>query len=256
MLIILSPAKIQNFEPQNFITEFTQPEFIKDAEYLVKTIRQLSASELSKLLEINAKLAHQNSDRYFNWHRPFTPANSKQAVLVFNGEVFHGLDAKSFSKDDFMYLQSHVRILSGLYGILRPLDLIQPYRIEISTKLQTAKGGDVYTFWGNKLTQSVKKAQLASGEPNIILNLSSNEYFKSINKKLVKANVIDFEFLEIKEEEYKPIVMYTKKARGLMTRYVIENRIENVEDLKGFNAEGYWYSHQLSTETKFVFVRG
>jgi len=256
MLIILSPAKIQNFEPQNFTTECTQPEFIKDAECLVKSIRQLSASELAKLLEVNTKLAHQNSDRYFNWHRPFTPANSKQAVLVFNGEVFHGLDAKSLTNDDFIYLQSHVRILSGLYGILRPLDLIQPYRLEISTKLKTAKGIDIYAFWGNKLTQSIQKALAASGKPSVILNLSSNEYFKSINRKQIKANVIDFEFLENKDEKYKPIVMYTKKARGLMTRYVIENRIENVEDLKGFNAEGYWFSHQLSTETKFVFVRG
>lgn len=255
MLIVLSPAKIQNFSPQQLPKDFTQPEFLKETEILVNEMRQLSAFELSKLLGINSNLSQLNADRYFNWHRPFTPKNAKQAVMVFNGEVFHGLDAGSFSEDDFVYLQSHLRILSGLYGILRPLDLIQPYRLEISTKLQTSKGKNLYSFWGDQIIDSVNKAVKASGKPKIVLNLASGEYFNSIDRKLLKAEVVDFEFLEIKGDEYKSNVMYTKKARGLMARYILENRIEEVEDLKGFSAEDYWFSEKLSSEMKFVFTR-
>jgi cytoplasmic iron level regulating protein YaaA (DUF328/UPF0246 family) len=218
-------------------------------------MRQFSALDLSKLLGINSNLSQLNADRYFNWHRPFTPENAKQAVLVFNGEVYHGLDAGSFSEDDFVYLQSHLRILSGLYGVLRPFDLIQPYRLEISTKLQTSKGKNLYAFWGEQLTRSVNKAVKASGNPQVVLNLASGEYFNSIDRKKLKADVIDFEFLEIKDEEYKSVVMYTKKARGLMARFIIDNRIDNPEDLKGFGAEDYWFSEKLSTNEKFVFTR-
>jgi cytoplasmic iron level regulating protein YaaA (DUF328/UPF0246 family) len=256
MLILLSPAKIQNFAPQQLTNTFTQPTFLKEAEKLVHEIRQLSAYELSKLLSINANLGQLNADRYFNWKKPFTPNNAKQAVLAFNGEVFHGLDAKSFSNDDFDYAQSHLCILSGLYGALRPLDLIQPYRLEISTKLQVDTAKDMYTFWGDKLTTWLNKAVNASGKPKTVLNLASGEYFKAINRSTLKAEVIDFEFLENKDDVYKPIVMYTKKARGLMARYVIDNRIEDTEDLRGFSSEGYWYSEKLSGENKMVFTRG
>jgi cytoplasmic iron level regulating protein YaaA (DUF328/UPF0246 family) len=256
MLIILSPAKIQNFRPQKFINDYTLPEFMKEAESIVNEIRQLSAYELSKLLCINANLAQLNADRYFNWQQPFTIENAKQAVLTFNGEVFHGLDAKSFSADDFSYLQSHLRIFSGLYGILRPLDLIQPYRLEISTKLQIETAKNLYTFWGEQITQSINKALIESGKPKVLLNLASDEYFKSINRKTIKMRIIDFVFLECKNEVYKPIVIYTKKARGLMARYIIENRIENIDDLKGFASDEYWYSPQLSTIDKLVFTRG
>jgi len=255
MLIVLSPAKIQNFSSQQLLKDFTQPEFLNEAETLVNEMRQLSAFDLSKLLGINSNLSQLNADRYFNWHRPFTLENSKQAVMVFNGEVFHGLDAGSLSEDDFVYLQSHLRILSGLYGILRPLDLIQPYRLEISTKLPTSKGKNLYAFWGEQLTNSVNKAVKASGKPKVILNLASGEYFNSIDRKLLNADVIDFEFLEIKDEEYKSIVMYTKKARGLMARYIVDNRIEEVEELIGFSAEDYWFSEKLSSKLKFVFTR-
>jgi len=256
MLILLSPAKIQNFKPEQLVREHSQPEFMKEAESLVHEIRQLSAYDLSKLLSINTSLAQQNADRYFNWHLPFTKENAKQAVLVFNGEVFHGLDARSFSTEDFTYLQSHLRILSGLYGILRPWDLIQPYRLEISTKIQIKNTKDIYSFWGDKITQSLNKAFVKSGESRVLINLTSGEYFKSINRKLLQAEIIDFEFLENKNDEYRPIVVYIKKARGMMAKYLIENRINNIEDLKGFSAEGYWFSERLSTESKFVFTRG
>ena len=225
MIILLSPAKIQNFNSQQVLQEFTQPEFIKEADKLVKVIRQLSAYDLSKLLNINVNLAHLNADRYFNWKLPFTPENAKQAILVFNGEVFHGLDAKTFTLEEFEYSQSHLRILSGLYGVLRPLDLIQPYRLEISTKLSLVNEKDLYNFWTDKVTKSIKKTLEISGKPQVILNLASNEYFKSINTNKLKFKIINFEFLQNKEDDYKSIVIYTKKARGLMARYIIENQI-------------------------------
>ena len=256
MLLLLSPAKIQNFTPQQYVQEFTIPEFLDSAGILVHKIKQLSRTELADLLSINSNLAQLNADRHFNWQVPFTPQNAKQTIFVFNGEVFHGLDAKTFSPEEFCYMQSHLRILSGLYGVLRPLDLIQPYRLDVSTRLKTEKGNNLYAFWKDHITPSLNNAILASGDPKVLLNLASGEYFKSINRKQLQAEVIDFEFLENKNDQYVPIVMYIKKARGMIARYVIEHRIENVEDLKGFNADGYWFNSRLSTEKKLVFTRG
>ena len=256
MLLLLSPAKIQNFTPQNYVKDYTLPEFLEEAEMLVHKIKQLSRTELAELLDINSNLAKLNADRHFNWQVPFTTSNAKQTVFVFNGEVFHGLDAKSLSPEDIDYLQSHLRILSGLYGSLRPLDLIQPYRLDVSTNLKTDKGNNLYAFWKNRITQTLNESLVASGGPQVLLNLASGEYIKSINRSKLKAEIIDFDFLENKNDTYKPIVVYIKKARGMMVRYVIQNRIENVEDLKGFNADGYWYNSRLSSEKKLVFTRG
>ena len=255
MLLLLSPAKIQNFAPQHFTKDYSMPEFLYEAEILVNKMNQLSRTELAQMLNINSNLAKLNADRHFNWKLPFNPKNAKQTVFVYNGEVFHGLDAVSFSQTDFAYLQSHLRILSGLYGVLRPLDLIQPYRLEVSTKLKTDAGNNLYAFWKNHITTSLNKAVVASSGSKVLLNLASGEYFKSINRRQLDAEVIDFEFLENKNDNYTPVVMYIKKARGMMVRYVIQNRIENVEDLKGFSDEGYWFSPQMSTENKLVFVR-
>jgi len=255
MLLLLSPAKIQNFKPQNKIPVYTQPEFLEEAESLIEQIRSISVIHLSRLLDVNLKLAQLNAERHSIWHRPFTPENARQAVLFYNGEVFRGLDAKTLSLEDIDYLQSHLRILSGLYGILRPLDLVQPYRLEISSKLITDQGKDLYAFWGDRITQAIRQALSESGEPNILLNLASAEYFKCVNTTLLNARVIDFEFLDSKNGEYKPIIIYIKKARGMMVRYIVQNRIEDVEELKGFDCEGYWYSPQLSTDQKMVFIR-
>ena len=256
MLLLLSPAKIQNFTPQSIVKEYTMPEFLAEAEILMNQVQNLSRSDLAELLDINSSLAKLNDDRHFNWQLPFTPDNSKQTVFVYNGEVFHGLDANSLSETEITYLQSHLRILSGLYGVLRPLDLIQPYRLDISTKLIGIKGNNLYTFWRDKITNSLNEAIRVSGGQQVMLNLASNEYIKSINRKLLKADIVDFDFLENKNDKYTPIVMYIKKARGMMVRYVIQNRIENLEDLKGFNADGYWYNSRLATEKKLVFTRG
>lgn len=256
MIVILSPAKIQNFKEQTTINKFTMPEFMTEAESLVKLMRELSPTDLSRLLYINTNLTQLNFDRFFNWHKPFSLKNAKQAILTFDGEVFRGLNAKTFSTEDFEYAQNHLRILSGLYGSLRPLDLIQPYRLEVSSKLQNPYGKDLYIFWKETVTTSILKVLKKSGKPQFILNLASSEYFKTLDLKDKKTRVLNVEFYEYKNDKYTQIVIYTKRARGLMARYVIENRIENEEDLKGFNTEGYWYSPQMSSLNKLVFTRG
>lgn len=256
MLILLSPAKIQNIKPMAITELNSQPEFLNEARQLIRLIKKLSAGELAGLLNINHSLTQLNLDRYFNWHLPFTIQNAKQAVLTFDGEVFRGLDAKSFTGSDFEYAQSHLRILSGLYGILRPLDLIQPYRLEVSSGLKNPKGDDLYAFWRKNVTSSINKTIKTSDNNNIILNLASSEYFKTLDLKRIPAKVIDVEFYEYKNDKFQQIIIYTKKARGLMARYVIKNRIEDVEELKGFSSEGYWFSPQQSNDTKLVFIRG
>jgi len=255
MLVLLSPAKIQNFKPENITDLHSQPEFINETKQLIHLIKNLSRSELANLLNINTNLTQINLDRYFNWHLPFTTQNAKQAVLTFDGEVYRGLDAKTFSAEDFEYAQSHLRILSGLYGVLLPLDLIQPYRLEVSSKLKNAKGNDLYAFWRKKITSSVLKSVKNGDKQELILNLASSEYFKTLDLKNRTTKVIDVEFYEYKNDKFQQIVIYTKKARGMMARYVIENRIEKIEDIKGFNSSDYWFSPQLSTENKFVFTR-
>ncbi len=255
MVILLSPAKIMNFKPENLISEFTLPQYLKEAGQLIELLRNLNKEELSRLLDINSNLTNLNFDRIFNWHSPFSLNNAKQAVFVFDGEVYRGLNAKSFTTEEFDYAQNHLRLLSGLYGILRPLDLIQPYRLEVSSKLKNANGNDLYDFWRKKITKSILKAIEISGKPDVILNLASSEYIKSIDLKNKKIKVIDVEFYEYKNDQLKQIVIYTKKARGLMARFVIQNQIEDIEDLKGFSDEGYWYSPQMSNGKKLVFTR-
>lgn len=254
MIILLSPAKIQNFKAQAVTSNNSLPTFMKEAEKLVKLMRKLSPADLGKLLDINSKLTELNFERYFNWHLPFTPENAKQAALVFDGEVFRGLQANTFTAEDFDYAQQHLIILSGLYGVLRPLDLIQPYRLEISSALKNEYGKDLYAFWSPKITKYVL-SELKKTTPQLLVNLASTEYFKSLDLKNKKVKVIDIEFLEYKNDTLKPIVIYTKKARGMMARYLITNKIENIEDMKGFSDGGYWFNPQLSTENKLVFVR-
>lgn len=255
MLVIISPAKIQNFKPEILVANCTQPEFLDQAENLVQQIRQLSVITLSKLLKTNLEIAKLNAERFSIWHRPFNAKNAKQTIMVFNGEVFHGLDVRTLNNEHFEYLQNHLRIFSGLYGLLRPFDLIQPYRLDISDPIITERGKNLYDWWGEQITLSLNKALKKSGKPKILLNLSSGEYIKSINRKSIDGKVIDIEFLENQADGYKTIVVYTKKARGLFTRFVIENRIENPEYIKAFDSEGYLFTPSLSTEERFVFTR-
>lgn len=255
MIIILSPAKIQNFKTQEEIKFCSQPEFLKEASHLVELMRELDPAELGKMMEINRQLTHLNIDRFIQWHLPFTLNNAKQAVLAFDGEVYRGLNAKTFSEDEMNYAQHHLRILSGLYGILKPFDLMQAYRLEVSSKLNNYAGNDLYPFWKEKVTKHIKRDLRKSGKPEIILNLSSSEYSKMVDAKTAKLRLLDIEFLEYQHDKFKQIVIYTKKARGMMARFVIQQQIDNAEDLKGFNEGGYWYHHELSNNNKLVFVR-
>jgi len=255
MIVLLSPAKIQDFKPETPIFKSTQPDFLAEAETLVSQIRRLSVSALADLLKINPSLARLNADRFGQWRRPFTEKNAKQTVMVFNGEVFHGLSVRSMATEHLKYLQNHLRVFSGMYGILRPFDLIQPYRLDIGDTFMTEDGETLYTFWREKLTETLNQELAKLKEPPIVLNLASGEYIKGLDRKKLNARVIDVDFLQVEPRGYKTIVIYTKKARGMMTRFVIENKIKDPEHLKGFDCEGYLYNAELSKENKMVFTR-
>ncbi|MCU7807516.1 MAG: peroxide stress protein YaaA, partial [Candidatus Thiodiazotropha sp. (ex Semelilucina semeliformis)] len=205
--------------------------------------------------KLSMKLSALNFDRYHDWRMPFTTKNAKQAALAMKGDVYTGLDAESLKVDDLKFAQQHLRILSGLYGVLRPLDLMQPYRLEMGTKLPNEQGKDLYAFWGETITQAINKALKAQGD-DILVNLASNEYYKSIKPKLVKGRIITPQFKEKKNGTYRMIGVFAKKARGLMSRYIIENRLEDPEQIKGFKTDGYRFSKQQSKDDQWVFIRG
>lgn len=255
MIILLSPAKIQHFSPQPVLKTASQAVFLKEAEELVGRLRELPASELSKLLQINRNLTQLNLDRMLQWQLPFSLENARQAVLVFDGEAFRGLNAKSFTAGDLDFAQQHLRILSGLYGVLRPLDLIQLYRLEVSSKLKNDAGKDLYPFWKEKVHNFLRNEIKKSGDFPCILNLASSEYFSMTGFRNDDIPVLDVEFYQYQHDTLRQVVIYTKKARGMLARYAITHRITNPDDLKGFDAEGYWFDPQQSTDRKLVFVR-
>lgn len=254
MLILLSPTKNQNFKSEQGISRHTIPEYLREAGQLIRILRKFSESDLSDLLKTNSKLTRENFDRLFMWKLPFDTHNAKASVLAFDGEVFRGLNAHDFGPDDMEFARAHLRIFSGLYGILRPSDLIQPYRLEVSSKLRNPSGDDLYPFWRSKVTNNIVR-EMKNANHRCILNLASSEYFKMLEMKKIKTNVISPEFYEDQPGGLKQIVIYTKRARGLMTRFVIKNRITNQDDLQAFNDEGYWFHPTLSTPEKPVFVR-
>lgn len=252
MIALLSPAKTMDFEPQNQTVEFTEPRFLKESEYLIPKLRKLSTRQIEKLMKINPDLAELNRLRFESWHTPFTPQNAKQAILAFRGDVYRGLSAENFNEADLTFAQHKVRLLSGLYGLLRPLDLIQPYRLEMGLRFKvTESKTNLYKFWGSQISDLLK-ADLAGG---MILNLASNEYFAAINKKDFEGRIINFHFRDLKNGEYKPLMTYAKLGRGYMTRYMIENRITNPEDLKNFNLKKYTFNDRLSETNEWVFTR-
>jgi hypothetical protein len=254
MLILLSPTKNQNFKSPSTSIGYSIPAFLKEAGQLIQLLRKYKESDLSDLLKTNSKLTRQNFDRLFMWSLPFDTSNAKVSVLAFDGEVFRGLNAIDFETEDMEYAQHHLRILSGLYGILRPLDLIQPYRLEVSSKLHNPAGNDLYPFWHKKVNRYLAE-EIKYEKHKYILNLASTEYFRMIDTKKLKTPVISPEFLEEQPGGLKPIVIYTKRARGLMTRFVIKNKITDFNDLQAFNEEGYWFHPTLSTGLNPVFVR-
>ncbi len=254
MLIVISPAKSLDFETPAKTDHFTMPDMLSESEKLVGRLRKMKPKQLSELMGISANLGQLNYERFQTWHQPFTPENAKQAVLAFSGDVYQGLDARSLSEAQLLKLQDKLRILSGLYGVLRPLDLMQPYRLEMGTKLKYQRSDDLYAFWKNKITPAVKNALAESGS-NVLINLASNEYYKSIDTKKLGAEIVAPQFKEGRNGTYKMISFFAKKARGLMTRFIVENDIENVEDLQAFDLDGYIFNPRLSKPGKPMFTR-
>ena len=254
MLSVISPAKTLDFETPPRAGKATKPLLLKEAEELVDIMREFSPDDLVALMGISHKLGELNQQRYMNWSVPFTTKNAKQALLAFRGDVYTGLDADSLNSDDFAFAQQHLRILSGLYGVLKPLDLIQAYRLEMGTKLSNSHGANLYDYWGNKITAAINK-QLESLESKCLVNLASNEYFKTINRQALAAPVITPVFKDYKNGQYKVISFFAKKARGLMSAYIIKNRITEPSGLKKFNADGYKYDNKSSTATEWIFLR-
>ena len=254
MLILISPAKTLDYQSPLATDRYTQPELLDHAQQLIREARKLSAPQIAKLMGISDKLADLNATRFHDWHPDFTPQNARQAILAFKGDVYTGLQAEAFSDADFDFAQQHLRMLSGLYGVLRPLDLMQPYRLEMGIRLENKKGKDLYQFWGDTITSKLNEALKAQGD-DIVINLASDEYFKSVKPKLLKGDIIKPVFLDEKNGKFKVISFYAKKARGLMSRYIIENRLTKPEQLTGFNSEGYFFDGDASTTGELVFKR-
>ena len=254
MLIVISPAKSLDFTTPSVTKKYTLPEMLDDSEKLVGRLKKMSPGQLSKLMGISTNLGELNFQRYQDWHIPFTNENAKQAVLAFNGDVYQGLKAETLSEELLELAQNKLRILSGLYGVLRPLDLIQPYRLEMGTSLKYFRKKDLYAFWNPVITKKVNEALAESGS-SVLVNLASNEYFKSIDKKKLKGEIVTPEFKDLKNGQYKMISFFAKKARGVMTRFVLENNISEVEGLLAFDLEGYNFNPRLSRPNNPVFTR-
>ena len=253
MVILLSPAKTLDFETPSQTTVCTQPEFLSLTKSLITGLSKLDAEEVGKLMNISPKLADLNRERFLNWNLKHDQANAKQAILAFKGDVYEGLRAWEFSKSDFTYAQKHLRVLSGLYGILKPLDLIQPYRLEMGTKLTVNGSKNLYDFWADSITKELIDEL---EKDSIILNLASNEYFNAINKKIIDYNIISPVFKDFKNGKLKVISFYAKKARGLMVRYLVDNNITKYEEILSFNSAGYTFSEEHTENANSpVFVR-
>jgi len=253
MRIVISPAKKLNEGSALQTFPATEPMFLEQSQQLIDILSRKDSFEIAELMKLSIKLADLNVQRYQSWHTPFTPANAKQALFSFAGDVYQGLDAESLGVDDIEFAQHHLRILSGLYGLLRPLDLMQPYRLEMGTKLRNPKGNNLYDFWADIITAQLNQELDVS---DTLINLASHEYFKSIQTKSLHASIITPAFKENKGGTYKVVGIYAKKARGLMSRFIIENRITNAEDIKAFDLEGYIYNNSLSDGHTWVFSRG
>jgi cytoplasmic iron level regulating protein YaaA (DUF328/UPF0246 family) len=254
MLVVISPAKNLDYDTPAVTDTFTQPEMLEDSQKLIKHCRKLSPAKIGSLMKISDKLAGLNADRYAGWHTPFDSNNAKQALLAFNGDVYTGLDASSFSQDDFDYAQQHLRILSGLYGVLRPLDLMQAYRLEMGTKLDTGKNKNLYQFWDKRISHKLNEAIDTQGD-NVLINLASNEYFKAVKPKVLNAEIYTPVFKDCKNGQYKVISFFAKKARGMMAKYIIQNRLTDVSQLQKFDTAGYKFSARQSTGNELVFTR-
>lgn len=254
MLLVLSPAKTLDFETP-CDKEASYPKFQKEALELIGVLKEKSPEEIQELMDLSENLAELNVDRYRNFAKSKNTKRAKQAVYAFQGDVYQGLEAEELSNEDILYAQDHLRILSGIYGLLRPLDLIQPYRLEMGTRLAFDDHKTLYNYWADKIVSQVNRDLKKQGD-QVLINLASQEYFKAIDRPALKAKVVDVDFLDFKNGKYKVISFWAKKARGLMAQYIIKHRVESVEGLQGFDSEGYLFSAEDSTDDKLVFKRG
>ncbi|MFM2482488.1 peroxide stress protein YaaA [Celerinatantimonas sp. YJH-8] len=254
MLAVISPAKTLDFNPAVVAGNYTQPELLEESQRLIDEASLLTPAQIGSLMKISDKLAGLNAARFSQWQTPFELGSAKPAILAFKGDVYTGLDADSLSESDLEYASNHLRILSGLYGVLRPLDLMMAYRLEMGIKLKNPRGNDLYQFWGTLITDKLNEV-LAQQQDEWLINLASNEYFKSVKPKELQAKIITPVFKDFKNGQYKVISFYAKKARGLMVRYMLQHRIDDPLQLQAFDWEGYQYSEDESTSDTFVFKR-
>lgn len=254
MIVLLSPSKTLDIDTKLEVDNPSTPEFNQEAQALIDTLRKKSSHEIKELMNISDELTQLNVSRYKNFKKRHTEQNSNVAIKAFQGDVYVGLDVEQFDAEDIAFANEHVRILSGLYGVLRPLDRMQPYRLEMGTRLKTDSGDTLYDFWGDKLTEAINSA-LYGMKNKFIVNLASNEYWKAVKKKGLKAPVIDIDFREERDGTLKFISFNAKKARGTMTRYIVKQRIDTVEALKGFDLDGYRFVEEKSSEKKLLFIK-
>jgi len=254
MIAILSPAKTQDFESKPFTRTLTQPRFQQESSVLIAELRKLKRPEIQKLMDVSEKIADLNFGRYKNYQSLYNPTNSKQALLAFKGDVYRHIQVDEYSEEDFQFAQQHVRMLSGLYGLLRPLDLMQPYRLEMKIKLANKKEKNLYEFWGTKLTEMLK-VDLADQGDEVLINLASMEYSKVIQDDALGARIITPVFMEQKKGGPKIVAIFAKLARGMMTNFIVRNRLKNPDDLKQFDQDGYQFNSELSEGDRWVFLR-
>jgi len=254
MIVTLSPSKGQDFEEASLTKKHSKPADIKDSELLIRELRKIKSKQLQELMSVSENIADLNVDRYQSFTTPFTTRNAKQAIFAFKGDVYGGFDLASFSEDDFAYAQDHLRILSGLYGCLRPLDLIQPYRLEMKTRLKNPRGDNLYQFWGDRITRSLNK-ELKKQQQPVLVNLASNEYFKAVKPKQLEGRLLNINFKETRDGKTRVVAIFAKRARGMMADYIIRNRIEDPEQLKKFRLDGYRFNKPLSDDKQWTFER-
>ncbi len=254
MIVVLSPAKTLDCLTPPTVDQYTQPIFLDQSQMLIDRLRELSPADIGKLMKIGDRLAALNATRYAEWRRPFSPADAKQAALAFNGDVYEGLDARTLSLADLQFAQDRLRILSGLYGLLRPLDLMQPYRLEMGARISNPRGKDLYAFWGERIVDALNEAVLASKSAALV-NLASEEYFKSVKAGKLAVPVIQPVFEDWSGGKFKVVSFYAKRARGLMARFALVERLTDPAGLKKFSGEGYAYAPEASDAARWVFRR-
>ncbi|GAA0418451.1 peroxide stress protein YaaA [Cocleimonas flava] len=254
MIITLSPSKGQDFETPTPSDIHTLPDQLADSQLLINEAKKLSSEDVSELMDVSENISNLNVQRFQDWNRDFNTQNAKAALFAFKGDVYSGIQKESYNDDDLAYAQNHLRILSGLYGALRPMDLIQPYRLEMKTRLKNPRGDNLYQFWGDKITQQLNES-LEGQTEKVLINLASNEYFKSVKPKILDGKILSVNFKETKDGKTRVIAIFAKKARGMMADFILRNRIEHPEDIKDFGSDGYKFDAKESTDNNWVFSR-